>query len=109
VTTEAGYSGSQLSAAELFLQDHGNIVVFKNIWFVPAPSGLTHNQLRQYLPYDSVLSAAGVPVAIARPGPRGGAMARTPNSTDIFFDLTGRRVPDAGGASTPLVPVPVKK
>lgn len=102
VTTEAGFSGSQLSAGALFLQDHGNDVVFNNIWFIPS-NATTHDELLQSLPYEAVLAHA-LPVAIRRPEPRGNLPGA--HSADAgFLDVMGRRVPE-NRAPAILVPSP---
>jgi len=91
VTTEAGATGSQLSAAYLALQNHSNEVVFNNIWFIPY-SGTNHAALRSTLPWQDVLNHA-LPTSIA-PSDRlrkhrlEGARAAGPR-----FDLSGRRLP----------------
>ena len=47
--TTAGVSGNLLVPAPIYLQNHGNEVVFNNIWFIPNATMAT-------LPYDKVLS-----------------------------------------------------
>jgi len=88
VTTEAGATGSQLTAAYLALQNHSNEVVFNNIWFVPF-SGTNHAELRAALPWQTVLSGT----TALRPG-RAVRGARTDvQAAGPRFDLTGRRLP----------------
>jgi hypothetical protein len=102
VTTEAGFSGSQLSAGALYLQDHSNDVVFNNIWFIPRTVN-THDELLQSLPYSDVLAHAA-PVSLRRPDHRGAI----PNlrSTDAgFLDVLGRKAPEKGAPSL-LIPAP---
>jgi hypothetical protein len=107
VTTEAGLGGSQLNPAGLYLQDHGNNVVFNNVWFVPAPAaGMTHDQLRQVLPYESVLEEAGV-VSLRSFNPRPRTEFRDASGAGRFFDLMGRRVHDQG-VPLKVVPAPAR-
>jgi len=102
VTTEAGFSGSQLSPGALFLQDHGNDVVFNNIWFIPS-TATSHDELLQSLPYENVLAHA-VPVSLRRPDSRKIPGVR-PGMDAGFVDVMGRRAP-AGGAPGILIPSP---
>lgn len=105
ITTEAGFSGSQLAAGSLFLQDHGNNVVYNNVWFVPVTAP-THADLLQAIPFDSVLAEAGV-VSIRRPvdGSRGRLGVTGPDAR--LFDANGRRLPaDRDGAFLRAIPVP---
>ena len=90
--TEAGETSTQLVASALALQNHSNEVFFNNIWFIPVKGpALTHRQLTQALPYESVLEHAGVPTSISRaPGARG--TLRSPSAANGRFDLIGRRL-----------------
>lgn len=103
VTTEAGFSGSQLSAGALYLQDHSNDVVFNNIWFIPS-TATTHDELLQSLPYDSVLVHALPPVSIRRSDLRKSLQAVRPTDAS-FLDVMGRKAPE-NGAPIILVPSP---
>ncbi len=103
VTTEAGFSGSQLNAGALFLQDHGNNVVYNNVWFVPF-SGNDHAALRAAIPFDSVLAHSGV-VSIRRPERRVRADLHSVPGSGRFFDLNGRRISAPEGSSLRIVPV----
>lgn len=102
VTTEAGFSGSQLNPGSLFLQDHGNNVVFNNIWFVPF-AGNDHAALRAAIPFDSVLTHAGV-VSIRRAERRSRADLHAVRGSGRFFDLNGRRIDAPDGRALRVVP-----
>ena len=104
ITTEAGLSGSQLSAGPLFLQDHGNNVVYNNVWFIPR-GAISHDLLRTSLPFESVLEHAGV-VSLrpgVRFGPREGRKAPLDAATR-WFDLNGRRVNTPEAPNRVLLP-----
>jgi hypothetical protein len=89
--TEAGETSTQLVAAALALQNHSNEVFYNNIWFIPVEgAALTHRQLTQALPYESVLQHAGVTSIARAPGARGAL--RSPSAANGRFDLTGRRL-----------------
>lgn len=105
ITTEAGFSGSQLSPGNLFLQDHGNNVVFNNIWFVSS-NAASHEALRQSIPFDSVLTHAGV-VSIQRPARQARAIPRNALVPDRFFDVNGRRIGNVEDAALPALRAPV--
>jgi hypothetical protein len=100
ITTEAGETGSQLQASVLALQNHGNEVVFNNIWFIPAKGTIGHRELIQALPYDSLLAAGGVTSIARAPGAR--RLQGIP-ADGFRFDLAGRRV---GSKLAPQVLVP---
>jgi hypothetical protein len=102
VTTEAGFSGSQLSAGALYLQDHSNDVVFNNIWFIPF-SGTDHNALLQAIPYEVVIAHALPTVSIRRSDIRAGMPDVRPEAG--FLDVLGRRVRE-NGAPAILLPSP---
>jgi hypothetical protein len=90
VTTEAGATGSQLTAAYLAIQNHSNEVVFNNIWFIPFAS-TSHAGLRAALPFEAVLEHA-VPTAVRFDlRPRGELRGRF-FDVERLFDVTGRRV-----------------
>lgn len=102
ITTEAGFSGSQLSAGALFLQDHGNNVVYNNIWFIPS-NATSHDELRQAIPFDSVLTHAGVPVAIHRPAGKARGIPREALVSDRHYDVNGRRIDNLDKAALPAL------
>jgi hypothetical protein len=101
--TTAGLTGDMLLPAPLYLQNHSNQVIYRNIWFIP-------NATRQTRPWASVLAAA-LPVSIG-PGPasRGAGL----NSKPVLgfggdFDLVGRKVdPSHSGTPMPTVSRPQK-
>ena len=106
ITTEAGLSGSQLSPGGLFLQDHGNNVVFNNIWFVPVTAA-SHDELLQTIPFDSVLVQAGV-VSVRRDDLTSSRSLRAPaTGPERLFDLNGRRV-EAVEGSMPVLRAPAQ-
>ena len=106
ITTEAGLSGSQLSPGGLFLQDHGNNVVYNNIWFVPVTAA-THDELLQAIPFDSVLVQAGV-VSVRRDDVQSSRTLRAPVAgPERLFDLNGRRV-EAVEGSMPVLRAPAQ-
>ncbi len=102
VTTEAGFSGSQLNAGALFLQDHGNNVVYNNIWFVPVNAS-SHQELREAIPMDSILVHAGVPVSLHPYFGRARGVSRGPSASDRFFDIQGRRVVHPENPALPVL------
>lgn len=108
VTTEAGFSGSQLNAGALFLQDHGNNVVYNNIWFIPINAS-SHQELRNALPMDSILAHAGVPVSLHPSVNRTREWARGASASDRFFDLTGRRIEHAENPAVPVLRAPTSE
>lgn len=94
IITEAGFAGTSL-----YLQNHGNEVIYTNIWAVP-------NATETSFPYTKVLEAA-VPVGIQAKRPE--AAAGRP-MLSLFGvegrDLTGRLVPNGSGPSLRIVPLP---
>jgi hypothetical protein len=81
VTTEAGLTGSQLSAAGLYLQDHGNEVIFNNIWCIPEATV-------QNRPWSSIINSV---VGVRFPGETSRAGIRDVFNVKKFYDLNGRR------------------
>lgn len=106
ITTEAGFSGSQLNAGALFLQDHGNNVVYNNIWFIPVDAS-SHEELRQAIPMDSILVHAGVPVSLNPSFGRAHRIPRGASASDRFFDINGRRIDNPEKAALPVLRSPV--
>lgn len=94
--TTAGLSGSLLIPAPLYLQNHGNEVVFNNIWFIP-------NATVASLPYASVLgSTVGVKSGADRPV--SGLAPDEAKESQVQFDLQGRRIqPEPRFPSVPLI------
>lgn len=105
VTTEAGFSGSQLNAGALFLQDHGNNVVYNNIWFVPV-SASSHQALLDAIPMDSILTHAGVPVSLHPYAGRARGIPRGTSASDRFFDIQGRRIDHPENPALPVLRAP---
>ncbi|MDB5050624.1 MAG: putative large multi-functional protein [Fibrobacteres bacterium] len=82
--TTAGIGGNLLVPSPLYLQNHGNEVVYNNIWFIP-------NATVASLPYSTIIgSVTGIRDGVIKPlhgekfGNGFGPMGR--------FDLTGRRI-----------------
>lgn len=76
VITEAGFNGTTL-----YLQNHGNEVIYNNIWMIPnaTPATLPYNQL---VPVDDLLF---------RTSPKESKAARAGDPRS-FFDATGRAI-----------------
>lgn len=95
IITEAGFAGTSL-----YLQNHGNEVIYSNIWAVP-------NATETSFPYSEVLKA-GVPVGIEAKLPAVPA-ARKP-LLSLFGvdgrDVSGRLVRGGEGPSLRIVPIP---
>jgi hypothetical protein len=83
--TTAGVSGNLLAPGPLYLQNHGNEVVFNNIWFIPDAT-------EQSLPIETILDTATTSINAYQ------LKALQNGSTlSIFglqgeFDLSGRKV-----------------
>jgi hypothetical protein len=100
--TTAGLTGDMLVNAPLYLQNHSNAVIYRNIWWVA-------NATTQSLPWSSVLSNAGV-TAIKAGAPRARAAMKPPVSALSLDggvrDLNGRRLSAEGQAHMPTVSQP---
>jgi hypothetical protein len=83
--TTAGVAGNLLAPGPLYLQNHGNEVVYNNIWFIPDAT-------EQSLPYESLLDTAvtSIDAYQLKPLPNGGAINILGLRGD--FDLSGRKV-----------------
>jgi hypothetical protein len=97
--TTSGLTGGDMTAnAPLYLQNHSNQVIYRNIWFIP-------NVTPQSLPYTDVLAAA-LPTSIqgkqgVRPmGVKTGAAALGLGGE---FDMTGRKI-QGTGSKVPFTP-----
>jgi hypothetical protein len=75
VITEAGFNGTTL-----YLQNHGNEVIYNNIWMIP-------NATPTSLPYSQLLEGP-VPIRISPLKPK----AARGNDPATFFDATGRAI-----------------
>lgn len=97
--TTSGLSGDMLVNAPLYLQNHGNAVIYRNIWFVA-------NATTQSLPWSSVLANAGA-TALRGDLARGRAALKPPAAALTLDggarDLNGRRLPAEGQARMPAV------
>lgn len=80
---DAGVTGDPLLPAPLYLQNHGNDVVYNNIWFIPDAT-------RSSLPYSEVLG--GVTALAHRHGSKslGDWQADHVSGPEGEFDLIGR-------------------
>jgi hypothetical protein len=89
VVTEAGFNGTSL-----YLQYHGNEVIYNNIWLIP-------NATPAVLPYS--VPSSGLNCMIACPLRRsdrvrlGGINSIRASGTDPVFDATGRAIRDDAG------------
>jgi hypothetical protein len=81
VVTEAGFNGTTL-----YLQNHGNEVIFNNIWIVP-------NATPASLPYNTILGPVGI--GSFRIAPKAPNVSRT-GDPSLFFDATGRAIQGEG-------------
>jgi hypothetical protein len=103
--TTAGLTGDMLSNAPLYLQNHSNAVIFRNIWWVP-------NATVQSLPWSSVLATA-LPTSIQG---NGFQSRQTPKSVSPVlgfggnYDMNGRKLPQPENQAThlPTVVQPAK-
>jgi hypothetical protein len=103
--TTAGLTGDMLVNAPLYLQNHSNQVIYRNIWWIP-------NATTGSFPWNNVLATA-LPTAIL--GTKGAHPAMGPKSGTALgfggeFDLTGRKVQGAGKVPfAPTVLMPADK
>jgi hypothetical protein len=81
VVTEAGFNGTTL-----YLQNHGNEVIFNNIWIIPNATPAT-------MPYSSLVGTVGI--GSFRIAPKVSNMAK-PGDPAMFFDATGRALQGEG-------------
>lgn len=99
-TTTAPYITTSLTTKEgIYLQNHGNEVVFNNIWIVPDATPAS-------LPYDKVLAAAGT-VSINKFEIKG---IKNQTSLNVLglgdgYDLTGRHVIHKDGSALSVQPL----
>ncbi len=82
--TTAGQGGSLLIPAGLYLQNHGNDVVFNNIWFLP-------NATVKTLPYQTILAAVTVNTNYTQKPNFVNENGAT-NKAGSQFDLSGRKI-----------------
>jgi hypothetical protein len=81
VVTEAGFNGTTL-----YLQNHGNEVIFNNIWMIPNATTAT-------LPYGTLLGTTGI--GSFRIAPKASKMTLSGDPA-MFFDATGRAIQGEG-------------
>lgn len=81
----AGIAGDPLLPAPLYLQNHGNEVVYNNIWFIP-------NATLSSLPYSEVLGGATALAREPRSKPLRDWKAGHVSGPEGEFDLIGRKV-----------------
>lgn len=86
VITEAGFSGNSL-----YLQNHGNEVIFNNIWAV-------HNATETSLPYATVMGSVTAIADASAERPVQRALGLTPHwlGLDGGWDFSGRKVGQGG-------------
>lgn len=100
ITTEAGFTGSQLAAGALYLQDHGNEVVYNNVWWIPGATTTS-------LPYSTVLaSVTGINPAHSAKAPGSVSLDEALRAGDVY-DLKGRSVREIG--AMPVLVAPASK
>jgi hypothetical protein len=90
--TTAGLSGDMLVNAPMYLQNHSNNVIFRNIWFVP-------NATVQSFPYNSVLAVAVPSAILNKQGlfpAKGLGQSKAVLGFGGDFELTGRKVLQPG-------------
>ncbi len=81
VVTEAGFNGTTL-----YLQNHGNEVIYNNIWIIPNATPAT-------LPYNKLVATSGI--GSFRIAPKASALSRA-GEPAAFFDATGRAIQGEG-------------